>query len=69
MSVRVPQGLLEEMQALVEALNNDYKRLMSVAREFNEFSEVNELMEEETHEEDLKVIKSLEDAVDNFRSL
>lgn len=69
MKVRVPKELIQEMQTLVETLNADYKKLMSVATKFNEFSEVNELMEEETHEDDLKIIESLEEAVDNFRSL
>lgn len=67
--VRVPREFIQEMEELVEVLNVAYKKLMSVATRFNDFSEVNELAREETHEDDLKVIQSLEDAVDNFRSL
>lgn len=69
MKVRLPQDLIQEMETLIEALNTDYKKLISVATKFNEFGEVNGLTEEEVNNDDLKIVELLEEAVDNFRSL
>lgn len=67
---RVPKKLIDEMKQLDKALNDNYKKLMDITKELNEFVEINSLTEEEEiFISDLKIINSLEEAVEKFRDL
>ena len=66
---RVPKKLIDEMKQLDKALNENYKKLMDITKELNEFVEINSLTEEEIFISDLKIINSLEEAVEKFRDL
>lgn len=66
---RVPKKLIDEMEQLDKTLNDSYKKLMDITKELNEFVEINSLTEEEIFICDLKIINSLEEAVEKFRDL
>lgn len=66
MKWKVPSVLLNDMKALTEELNSNYETLMHISRRLNEFTEDNNLGEGDVHEDDLEVIRALEDAVDKF---
>lgn len=57
------------MEQLDKTLNDSYKKLMDITKELNEFVEINSLTEEEIFICDLKIINSLEEAVEKFRDL
>ena len=69
MYTRVPKKLIDEMKQLDKKLNDSYKKLMDITNELNEFVEINSLTEEEIFIGDLKIINSLEEAVEKFRDL
>lgn len=66
MKWKVPSVLLNDMKALTEELNSNHETLMHISRRLNEFTEDNNLREGDVHEDDLEVIRALEDAVDKF---
>ena len=57
------------MEQLDKTPNDSYKKLMDITKELNEFVEINSLTEEEIFICDLKIINSLEEAVEKFRDL
>lgn len=63
---RLPKELVNKVTELTKTLNEAYDTLMDISTQLNNYCDNNNLTEDDVNEEDIKVIKLLEDTLWKF---